>query len=206
MLAKWKGDARTQAHLAPRGISWEFIPPHAPHQGGSWERLVGIVKKTILSLTHGELEYERYRTIVLIAMGIVNRRPLTRVSSDSGDATPLTPAHFLCPASLVTPVPSSDVLPAEPLSGSALRRSKDSLRPIVDLLWKRWYNEYTAALQQRTKWLSHQRNLEKGDLVLVIDELHPRETWPLGLITATIPSDDGLVRCEGFLTSANDES
>ena len=159
MLTEWKHDARTQAHVAPRSISWKFITPHAPHQGGAWERL--IVNKTILFLTHGKVEFERYRTIIFVAMGIVNRRPLTRVSSDSGDATPLTPAHFLCPASLVTPVPSSDVLPAEPLSGSALRRSKDSLCPIVDLLWKRWFNEYIALLQQRSKWITRRRNLEK---------------------------------------------
>ena len=138
-------------------------------------------------------------------MGIVNRRPLTRVSADARDTIPLTPAHFLSPAALISPVPSSDVLPAEPLCGSALRRSKDTLRPLVDSLWKRWFNEYIAILQTRTKWISRKRNLEKGDLVLIVDELHPCETWPLGLVTDTFPSEDGLVRRIRLKTAANKE-
>ena len=200
MLSEWKGG--DQQPSAPQGIDWHFIPPHAPHQGGAWERIVGVVKKTIAGLSHGDIEYERFRTIVQIAAGIVNRRPLTRYSADAQDCRPLTPAHFLNPAMTKT-VNSSDVLPAVPLSGSELRRSKDSLRPLVDTFWQRWRSEYVASLQKRSKWLSRSPNIKIGDLVLLVDEAHPRETWPLAIVTDTFPSEDGLVRRIQLRTSSN---
>ena len=202
MLAEWKNSPPSQENPVPLGIDWHFIPPHAPHQGGSWESLVGVVKKVIDGLASGELHYERFRTIVQVAAGIVNRRPLTRFSADPQDLRPLTPAHFLNPA-MSSLVLSSDVLPAVPLTGTELRRSKDVLRPILDSLWKQWRNEYIASLQKRSKWISRQRNIQKGDLVLLIEESLPRERWPLAIVTNAIPSEDGLVRRIVLRTSSN---
>ena len=127
---------------------------------------------------------------------------MTRYSADAQDCRPLTPAHFLNPAMTKT-VNSSDVLPAVPLSGSELRRSKDSLRPLVDTFWQRWRSEYVASLQKRSKWLSRSPNIKIGDLVLLVDEAHPRETWPLALVMDTITSEDGLVRRVQLRTSSN---
>ena len=200
MLDEWKN--ASQQPSAPLGVDWHFIPPHAPHQGGAWERLVAVVKKTIAGLSHGDVEYERFRTLVQVAAGIVNRRPLTRYSADASDCRPLTPAHFLSPA-IATFVHSSDVLPAVPLTGSELRRSKDSLRPLLDTFWQRWRTEYVASLQQRSKWLTRHRNIQRGDLVLLVDENHPRESWPLALVTDAFPSDDGIVRRVALRTSSN---
>ena len=53
MLAEWKNVPESAVFPRPVGIEWIFIPPHAPHQGGSWERLVGVVKKTIGGITSG---------------------------------------------------------------------------------------------------------------------------------------------------------
>ena len=74
--------------------------------------------------------------------GIVNRPPLTRSSADPKDLRALTPAQFILPSNSV--VGSSSILPAEPLSGSSLRRSHDTLRPIVDELWLRFQTEYVV--------------------------------------------------------------
>ena len=149
------------------------------------------------------MDFEKFRTLVFITAGIVNRRPLTRASSDSKDLRCLTPSQFILPSHTV--IPSSRVLPAEPLSGSSLRRSHDSLRPLVDDLWKRFKTEYVSQLQRRTKWMSARRNIAKGDLVLVIDELFPREHWPMAVVTQTFPSDDGLVRRVLLKTSSKKE-
>ena len=206
MLAEWKNAPESVVYPRPVGIEWIFIPPHAPHQGGSWERLVGVVKKTIggmssSGLSSGDIQYERFRTIVQVAAGIVNRRPLTRFSSDPQDLRPLTPAHFLNPA-MSHLVLSSDALPSVPLTGTELRRSKDVLRPILDSFWKQWTTEYVASLQKRSKWICRQRNIAKGDLVLHVEESMPRERWPLAIVTGIVPSEDGLVRRVHIRTSS----
>ena len=200
MVAEWK-TALCRGH--PSGIDWKFIPPHAPHQGGIWERLVTVVKKTIAGIPQAQdMDIERFRTVVCIAAGIVNRRPLTRFSSDPRDLHPLTLAHFLNP-SLVSVIPSSDVLPSAPLTGSELRRSKDILRPLIDSFWKQWTSQYVANLQKRSKWISRRRNIKSGDLVLLVDEAQPRGQWPLAVVMDTVPSVDGLVRRVTLRTSSN---
>ena len=201
MIDDWAG--QMHSHLAPRGISWKMVAPHGGHVAGAWERIVGVVKKSLLPFLEKDMEFEKFRTLVFITAGIVNRRPLTRSSTDPKDLRALTPAQFILPTQDIAV--SSSVLPAEPLSGSALRRSHDTLRPLVDELWRRFQTEYVATLQRRTKRLSTHRNLAVGDLVLVIDELYPREHWPLAVITEVFPSEDGLVRRVLLHTAAKKE-
>ena len=114
MNEDWKSDIHH--FLAPQGIEWSVIPPHAASMGGAWERLVGLVKRVLHSMVHGEMHFEHLRTLVIVAAGILNRRPLVRPSGDSSDFSPLTPMHFIHPSHVV--VSSSDVLPAVPLSGT----------------------------------------------------------------------------------------
>ena len=201
MLAEWKETSET--YLTQRGIVWSMIPPHAANQGGAWERIVGVVKKALPYNPPQPMDFEKFRTLVIITAGIVNRRPLTRSSSDPNDLRALTPLQFVLPCHTV--IPSSNVLPAGPLSGSAMRRSQDSLRPLVDDLWARFKSEYVSLLQRRTKWLSSRRNLAKGDLVLVIDELFPREHWPMAVVIDVFPGDDGLVRRVRLKTGSKKE-
>lgn len=46
----------------------------------------------------------------------------------------------------------------------------------------------------RRKWNSLQRNLSPGDVVLICDKELSRNSWPLGIVTKALPSDDELVR------------
>ena len=190
MLLEWRD--KTEPPTQRLGIEWHFIPPHAPHQGGSWERIVALMKKVLNALSDNNKNIEHFRTLVIVTAGFLNRRPLTKVSSHPSDDAPLTPMHFILPSKVLTS--SSDSLPATPLSGSSLRRSMDALRPAVDTVWKRFKSEYVPYLQRRTKWISQQRNLKVGDYVLVVDELFPREQWPTAVIMEVFPSSDGLIR------------
>ena len=200
MAEEWK-DCVNKA-LIPKALEWNFIPPHAAWYGGGWERMVAVVKKTLMGLKTQDMHVERFRTLLAVAAGIINRRPITRVSIDPEDMEPLTPGHFLFPAGIPTPRLSGDVLPTTPLDGSQMRRRMDGLRPVVDGLWKRWLQEYVPSLQQRTKWLVEKEPLEVGSLVLVVDDIQPRERWPLAVVTAAPISGDGLQR-RVFLRLAN---
>ena len=65
---------------------------------------------------------------------------------------------------------------------------------IADRFWSRWLNEYIPIIQHRSKWLDEQQSIQQGDLVLLCDEIVPRNHWPLGRVTAVHKGRDGRVR------------
>ena len=66
---------------------------------------------------------------------------------------------------------------------------------LSDMFWKRWTKEYLLSLQKRMKWSELQRNVDTGDLVLVVDDSAPRCSWPFGRVLEIYPNkDDKYVR------------
>ena len=65
---------------------------------------------------------------------------------------------------------------------------------LASQFWRRWLSEYAPTLQARQKWRRTDRNLQTGDIVLVLDKDLPRGSWPLGRIVRVFPSADSLVR------------
>ncbi|CAB0039404.1 unnamed protein product [Trichogramma brassicae] len=63
-----------------------------------------------------------------------------------------------------------------------------------DAFWNRWRKEVMYQLHLRNKWLHSQENLEKGDLVIIKDDLSPPARWPIGVIINSSPGADGRVR------------
>ena len=61
---------------------------------------------------------------------------------------------------------------------------------IVEQFWKRWLKEYVPHLTERRKWTTARRNVEVGDLVLIIEPNTPRCQCPLGQVLKTY-SDKG---------------
>ncbi|KAK3731436.1 hypothetical protein QZH41_013623, partial [Actinostola sp. cb2023] len=120
--------------------------------------------------------------------GIINGRPITRISDDPKDLTPLTPNHLLLLRSGPT-LPSGLFVKQD-----IYRRRWRQVQYMADIFWKRWRSEYLPTLQERQKWLCPKRNFQVGDLVLVKHDNSPRPRWPLGLIVDTYPGSDGLVR------------
>jgi len=79
-----------------REIRWHFIPPHDPHMGGSWERLVTSVKTALNDvLKERHRKEDVLRTLLTETEHIVNLYPLTLVPMDPDDPEALTPNHFL---------------------------------------------------------------------------------------------------------------
>ena len=131
-----------------------------------------------------------------IVEGIVNGRPITRLSEDPRDALPLTPNHLLL-------LRSGQSLPLGRFTiNDTYKRRWRQVQYLADVFWTRWLKEYLPQLQHRQKWLHPQRNLQVGDLVLVRYENTPRGKWPLGLILATYPGEDGRDRSVQVKTQA----
>ncbi|KAK0154203.1 hypothetical protein N1851_003715 [Merluccius polli] len=58
----------------------------------------------------------------------------------------------------------------------------------------RWAQEYLPLLQERQKWINPKKNIQTGDIVLIVDATAPRGSWMLGRALQTFQDGKGLVR------------
>ena len=65
---------------------------------------------------------------------------------------------------------------------------------IADQFWKRFIQNYLPSLQARQKWRTDGKQLQIGDVVMIIDQQLPRALWPVGKVTKVIPGADQKVR------------
>ena len=187
-IESWN-QSKIHSTLLKKGIKWIFNPPAASHMGGVWERQIKSIRSVMSGLcSHQTLDDESLATLFCIVEGIINSRPITKLSDDPSDPLPLSPNHLLLLRS--GPNLPSGMFVKNDLYG----RKWCQVQYLADLFWQRWIKEYLPLLQERQKWLSPKRNLCIGDLVLMVHENTPRYQWPLGLIVQTYPGKDGCVR------------
>jgi hypothetical protein len=176
--------------MVRREIKWSFIAARSPHWGGVWERLVKSTKTVMVSILKGQrLTDELFQTALCIAEEILNDRPLTRVSTDVGDAQALTPNMLLAGRRCASLPPG--IFQKNDLYSKRYWRQANYL---ADVFWRRWLAEYLPTLQTRSKWRVAKNNLRENELVLVSEDNVPRGEWPLGIVTEVLPGQDGLVR------------
>ena len=76
-----------------------------------------MFKKQFANISKGDvLNIDTLRTIVIECEAIINRRPITTVSTDSRDIEALTPMHFLAPA--------ADHGPVEPIANTTKKEGE----------------------------------------------------------------------------------
>ena len=178
--------------LSQRNVRWVFLPPGAPHMGGSWERLVASVKRALRVVLGNQCVSEEVLTTALAEVEfMINGRPLTYVSSDPRDLEPLTPNNFLLGVS-----DGKEGLPPGVFNDSDMvgRKRWRQTQILADHLWKRWRQEYLPFLAARQKWKTENKNLQVNDAVLMAETNVPRGYWPLGRVTKVFPGSDGRVR------------
>ena len=185
---------KVEAYLADKQCEFVFNAPHSSHAGGVWERQIRSIRNVLratIDLCPGRLTDASLRTFFYEAMAIVNSRPLTMTNlNDPSTAAPLTPNHLLTMKKLVPLPPPGEF----PKTGMYLRKAWRRVQFLTQQFWSRWRKEHLLSLQGRNKWTKTRRNLRIGDVVLLMDNEVPRVKWPLAVVTAVTPSDDGLVR------------
>uniref|UniRef100_A0AAZ1XPU5 CCHC-type domain-containing protein n=1 Tax=Oreochromis aureus TaxID=47969 RepID=A0AAZ1XPU5_OREAU len=169
---------------------WIFNPPAGSHHGGVWERLIRSVRKVLNSvLKMQNLDDEGLCTVLCEAEAIVKSRPVTKASTDPNDLEALTPNHLLL---LKTkPLIPPGVFQKGDVYG---RRRWRQVQYMSDLFWKRWVKEYLPQLQERQKWQRIGRNFIPGDVVIIVDDSAPRNSWVTGRVVEAISDGKGLVR------------
>ena len=95
---------------------------------------------------------------------ILNSRLLTKVSDDPNDLQALSLNHLLllrtgpkCPPGIFAK------------NDQFRQKSWRQVQYLSDMFWKWWTKEYLPSLQKRMKWSEFRRNVDAGDLVLVVD-------------------------------------
>lgn len=193
ITSKHCGNQEIQDFLSKNECTWIFNPPHSSHMGGSWERMIGIVKRILDSMLTVNsvrlLTHEVLVTLLAEVTAIVNSRPLLPVSSDPDCPLLLTPATLLTQKTGLPPTP-----PGHFDNKDMFGRQWRQVQHLSNVFWHRWKTQYLPTLQERRKWQSVSQNLQKGDLVLLKDSRAKRNHWPMGVVVETFPSQDGHVR------------
>jgi len=172
-----------------KSVRWEFIPPRAPHFGGSWEIMVKAMKRAVRVITDGtDVNEDQFRTAVSQAASLLNSRPLSREFLDEKEVI-ITPNSFLI-GQFSTNLSGQDL---EPHISKLGAKYKEVLK-IGQKVWKQFQKEILPELAPRAKWFKTFPNPKVGDVVLVIEEGTPRGQWKMALIEELKLSTDGKAR------------
>ncbi|XP_029209924.2 uncharacterized protein LOC114973693 [Acropora millepora] len=183
---------KLQANLTSKGIKWKFIVERSPWHGGWWERLVRSVKEPLRKvLGKALLSYQELATVLTRIEAVINSRPLTTVSDDIRDLTPITPAHLALGRSLFSLPDVEDEVSA---NKSTTRQRYLYQQKLINHFWQRWRGEYLQQLSVRQKWMNEQPALKIGDVVLISEDKVSRGKWPMGRVDKLLPGKDGLIR------------
>ena len=211
-------DPMVQDYLTNHDIVWKFTTALAPWQGGLYERMVGLVKRSLRkSIGRQLLTVNQLTTVLAEAEAAVNSRPLTTVPADSEglDYQILTPAHFLIggrPASIpLQAVDNSDpdFLPTSASPSTQHLNAWKRQQQQSAAFWRLWQRDYLQMLQARStpsSFSPHARQHgrpEVGEVVLIGEDDTPRAVWRLGRVAELIVSPtDNEVRSAVVQTPA----
>ena len=88
------GKAQITKSMASHGVDWRFNPPLASHQGGAWESMTCLIRKTLMSLMEDSkirtLSEKGLETLFREVQLILNSRLIITASSDPSDLRALS--------------------------------------------------------------------------------------------------------------------
>nr|XP_042912778.1 uncharacterized protein LOC122272830 [Parasteatoda tepidariorum] len=139
-------------------------------------------------LGHASLNYEELNTILCECEQILNSRPITYVSEDAKDPSPLTPMMFL------HELPSSGVPDIDEIDAKELSRRAKYRQQLRNDLRNRFRNEYLGQLRLYSVKNKRFDKVNVGDLVLLEEANKKRIHWPLAKIVEVLPGKDNVIR------------
>jgi hypothetical protein len=175
---------------AEQMIDWKFNPVAGSHFGGLFERGVRSFKQILFKIcSPSNLRYEEFLSIVIRTEGLLNSRPLFKLSENNDDEIAITPFHFMAHRALV-------LLPSIDYSNSTVPLSKRwaLVDSYVHKIWNLWKDEWLLTMHKAQKWIADSKNLKVGDVVLIRNENTKPATWPMGRVQKVHADSKGCVR------------
>ena len=168
---------------------WRFIVERSPWRSGWWERLLRSVKEPLRKvLGKALLSYQELATVLSRIEAVINSSPLTTVSDDVRDLTPITPGHLALEGALYCLL--DEVSTHE---GTTRQRYLYQQKHLTHF-WQRWRGQYLHQLSVRYKWVCEQLAIKIEDVLLISEDNVSRGKWPMGRVERLVPGKDGLVR------------
>ena len=190
-LSKLKKDQRLANYLGALEIKWKFSLARAPWWGGFFERLIGIMKRSLSKVIGQSLvTFQELEEVLLDVEMTMNNRPLM-YQGEEFEKPVLTPNTLLRGEAI--PILEEDLVNVAEENVSKrikfLEKSKQHLR-------KRFMKEYVHALEERQQ--RTEGNIVKipniGAVVLLKSEAKDKALWKLGRVVSKITGKDGTVR------------
>lgn len=124
-------------------------------------------------------------------MAIVNSRPLTVDGiNDPKSLEPLTPNHLIMMKSRIALPPPGTFVKEDLYANKRWRR----VQYLIEQFWSRWKREYLMNISLRQKWHVPRGNVKVDDVVIIKEDMLPRNQWQLGRVVEVTHGSDGLVK------------
>jgi transposase InsO family protein len=189
-VAQWDFSA-IQSWCSERKFTWELVPTGGQHMNGLAERMIGIVKKTLVStLKNRPCSFNELNTVLCEVALIINSRPIgiTGRGSDLEAGGPITPLHLML-GRATAEAPRVVAGGFTPLN---------SRLQYVEEIRREFWNKFRAivfqGLDRSYRWRREFRDLCTGDVVLLKDETAASASYKIARITRVFNSQaDGKV-------------
>ncbi len=183
-IREWN-QVHLNSFLSQNQIEWKFSAPLSSHQNGVWEREIRSIRSIFNALLNGQhirLTDEELATLMCEVEAILNGRPLTPMSDNADDLEVITPNHLLLHRA-GSMYPPGIFVPSDGYN----RRRWRQCQHLIEQFWSRWRKSYLPLLQTRQKWFLNRDPLQIGDLVLVVDQILPRNMWRMARVIKVNP-------------------
>jgi hypothetical protein len=201
-----------QDRLGHEPILWKFTAPHAPWQGGVYERLMSPLKNAIKSAMGTTiLNLKEFTTLVKEVEANINCRPITNYS-EAEPIRPLRPMDLLLPLGFKSKEISfdedklndPDFLP-KITSRDKLEKTFDKLEKVLLRFKKYWKDYYFAALREKHRHVERgELTIKVGDIVIVFEEKTHPSGWKIAIVEELIPDHEGIIRSAWIKTSTRE--
>ena len=159
--------------------------------GSAKIRTVRSVLSALRKKNGHQMNDETLRTLMCETEAVVNSRPLAAEGATSSDtAEPLTPNHFLTLKTNVVLLPPGKFTSTDLYS----RKWWRWVQHLTNEFWSSWKKEFHLYLQTGQKWTRPRKNLQANDVVIVKDDVFPRNQWKMCRVIEAQPDQDGLLQ------------
>ena len=187
----WTEDKdQIMSKTAEQGVEWKFSTADSPWQNGAVEALVKSAKKAIcLSLQERRLSPFEFSALMYDIANVLNERPIGTLPGNDSLLSVLTPNSLLLGRSR-----AKNPGGWEPETAGNFLERYHLIHQICAAFWKQWVSTVAPALVTDYKWHAQSRNLEVGDVVLVVKESSIKGEYRLARVKKTFPDEKGVVR------------